>query len=62
MNVNAASRDAVNVNVSLLIVTNLCSFSKSESHAETFQPAVRVDHHIGDRIIWIGVLQRGNLM
>lgn len=41
-----------------IIVTNLGAFSKSESQAEAFQAAVRVDHHIGGRIIRVSVLQR----
>lgn len=37
--------------------TDVGAFSQSESEAETFQPAVRVDHHICCRIIRVGVLQ-----
>lgn len=40
------------------IVTNLGSFSKSESQAEASQSAVRVDHHVRGRVVRVSVLQR----
>lgn len=46
------------VNIDIITVTNLGAFSKSESQAEAFQSAVRVDHHIRGRIIRVSVLQR----
>lgn len=42
-----------------LYLTDLGAFSQRERDAEASQPAVRVDHHVGDRIVGIGVLQGG---
>ena len=42
-------------------LTDLCAFPTSESEAEAFQPAVRVDDHICGRIIRVSVLQGAKL-
>ncbi len=42
-------------------LTDLRAFSQSEREAEAFHPAVRVDHHVCDRVIRVGVLRCGKL-
>lgn len=44
-----------------LSLTDLGAFSQRERDAEASQAAVRVDHHVGDRIVGIGVLQGGQV-
>lgn len=41
-------------------LTDLGAFSQREREAETFEAAVRVEDHIGGRIVRVGVLQRGH--
>lgn len=41
-------------------LTDLGAFSQREREAETFEAAVRVEDHIGGRVVRVGVLQRGH--
>lgn len=41
-------------------LTDLGAFSQREREAKTFEAAVRVEDHIGGRVVRVGVLQRGH--